>query len=58
MQALDFGEGGLEAVELGFVLGAAFRLGDGVLKGAIVVPELEFFEGWTTGEKLGRLLAR
>ena len=42
METLNFGEGGLEAVPLGFVLLTTDGFGDGVFEGAIVGPELEF----------------
>lgn len=38
VEALDFGEGGLQAVPLGFVLLAADGFGDGVFEDARVVP--------------------
>ena len=52
VEALDFGEGGLETVPLGFVFGAAGGDGDGVFEGGGVGPEGEFFEGGTAGEEL------
>ena len=52
VEALDFGKGGLEAVPLGFVFGAAGGDGDGVFECGIVGPEGEFFEGGAAGEEL------
>ncbi len=41
VETLDFGEGGLEAIPLRFVLLAAYSFGDGVFEDAFVVPELK-----------------
>ena len=38
VEALDFGEGGLQAVPLGFVLLAADGFGDGIFEDALIVP--------------------
>ena len=38
VEAFDFGEGGLQAVPLWFVLLAAYGFGDGVFEDAGVVP--------------------
>lgn len=53
METLDLGECGLQTVPLRFVLCAADGFGDGVFEGAVVGPELEFFEGGAAGEELG-----
>lgn len=52
VQALDFGKGRLEAVPLGFVLGATLGDGDGIFESGIVGPEGEFLEGGAAGEEL------
>ena len=52
VETLDFGKGGLQAVPLRFVLGAADGAGDWVFEDGGVGPELEFFEGGTAGEEL------
>ncbi len=41
VETLDFGEGGLEAIPLRFVLLAAYGFGYGIFEDAFVVPELK-----------------
>ena len=48
VEALNFGEGGLEAVPLRFVLLAAYGFGDRVLEDTLVIPELKFLQRWAT----------
>jgi len=52
VQSLDLGECGLQTVPLRFVLLTADGFGDGVFKGAVVGPELEFFEGGAACEEV------
>lgn len=44
VEALDFREGGLQAVPLRFVLLAADGLGDGIFEDALIVPQLELLQ--------------
>ena len=52
VETLDLGERGLETIPLGFVLCTADGFSDGVFKGAVVGPELEFFERGAACEEL------